>query len=378
MGDSFDQVLAKLPVWAHWLFTTPPWVPSMLAIFMAGFLVWLGWPREAAGDDNRLRSALAPPIPPIIAAVGSGGNADIVGTGTAIAGHGAIVPQGFQASAGGSARVEGVGMAIGGGAGGIHPGQSGFNRLFELGLADAHHHILFLIRNIETEYVSKHVSEQDDFRTGNKQVPTEHINEKLKELNIGWQLLDRQDGGNELRKVALAHPNGEKIATGRKYTQEEASELKGSLRELYNFMNKEMEAIVSFYATPAYAFSHDLVAIAIQEGVPAARDVIRASRKAIITASPMYHTIINKNPYFTKDLAEVVGTESHMGDINGAVTKYMNFLDHLPENSSPEMIRMSCADYQNEFEAAINRFRKWIAEFNTRAGVLRGELDQVL
>ena len=49
VGDSYDQLIGKLPAWQHWLFTTPPWVPSLLAIFMAGFLVWLCWPtREMA------------------------------------------------------------------------------------------------------------------------------------------------------------------------------------------------------------------------------------------------------------------------------------------------------------------------------------------
>ena len=36
----------KLPAGLSWLFSTSPWVPAILAIALAGFMVWLNWPAK--------------------------------------------------------------------------------------------------------------------------------------------------------------------------------------------------------------------------------------------------------------------------------------------------------------------------------------------
>lgn len=46
MGDDFNQLLDRLPIWANWLFSTPWWVPSILATALTAFLLWLSWPRK--------------------------------------------------------------------------------------------------------------------------------------------------------------------------------------------------------------------------------------------------------------------------------------------------------------------------------------------
>lgn len=47
VGDDLDQLMyERLPRWADWLFSTPWWVPAILAFALTTFLIWLSWPRH--------------------------------------------------------------------------------------------------------------------------------------------------------------------------------------------------------------------------------------------------------------------------------------------------------------------------------------------
>lgn len=49
VGEDFNLLLAeKLPKLADWLFSTPWWVPSLLASALTVFVMWLSWPTHAA------------------------------------------------------------------------------------------------------------------------------------------------------------------------------------------------------------------------------------------------------------------------------------------------------------------------------------------
>ena len=51
VGDDFNQLVERLPKWAEWLFSTPWWVPTILATVLTCFLIWLSWPRSHARED---------------------------------------------------------------------------------------------------------------------------------------------------------------------------------------------------------------------------------------------------------------------------------------------------------------------------------------
>ncbi len=40
----------KLPAWSAWLFSTPWWVPALLALAMTCWMIWLSWPRQFARE----------------------------------------------------------------------------------------------------------------------------------------------------------------------------------------------------------------------------------------------------------------------------------------------------------------------------------------
>lgn len=53
--DDFNLLMERLPAWAGWLFSTPWWVPTLLATTLTAFLIWLSWPRFGrAPTENSL------------------------------------------------------------------------------------------------------------------------------------------------------------------------------------------------------------------------------------------------------------------------------------------------------------------------------------
>lgn len=52
LPDDWRQLMdERLPAWAAWLFSTPWWVPALLAAALTFWLMWLSWPRQPKQDD---------------------------------------------------------------------------------------------------------------------------------------------------------------------------------------------------------------------------------------------------------------------------------------------------------------------------------------
>ena len=46
LPDDWQQLMIeKLPVWSAWLFSTPWWVPALLATILTLWMMWVSWPR---------------------------------------------------------------------------------------------------------------------------------------------------------------------------------------------------------------------------------------------------------------------------------------------------------------------------------------------
>ena len=47
LPDDWKQLMSeKLPSWAAWLFSTPWWVPALLALTLTIWMIWISWPRQ--------------------------------------------------------------------------------------------------------------------------------------------------------------------------------------------------------------------------------------------------------------------------------------------------------------------------------------------
>jgi hypothetical protein len=54
--DDVNQVIERLPLWAAWLFSTPAWVPALIAALLTIFLIWLALPGRT-GEEPPARAA---------------------------------------------------------------------------------------------------------------------------------------------------------------------------------------------------------------------------------------------------------------------------------------------------------------------------------
>lgn len=46
----------KLPAWESWLFSTPWWVPALLATVITGWMMWISWPQSTFEPELRRNS----------------------------------------------------------------------------------------------------------------------------------------------------------------------------------------------------------------------------------------------------------------------------------------------------------------------------------
>lgn len=58
--DWSELVTEKLPSWAAWLFSTPSWVPALLAATLTGFLIYISWPRKPTTSSSNENTKGAP------------------------------------------------------------------------------------------------------------------------------------------------------------------------------------------------------------------------------------------------------------------------------------------------------------------------------
>jgi hypothetical protein len=52
VADDYNQFIERLPAISQWLFSTPWWVPAILASLLTGFLVWLSWPATTPSKSD--------------------------------------------------------------------------------------------------------------------------------------------------------------------------------------------------------------------------------------------------------------------------------------------------------------------------------------
>jgi hypothetical protein len=78
-ADDYHEFLKRVPRWAEWLFSTPGWVPAVLATALAIFLVWLSWPQKRK-ELATTRAASVSDAPPTTVSSGTTGTAGPAGT----------------------------------------------------------------------------------------------------------------------------------------------------------------------------------------------------------------------------------------------------------------------------------------------------------
>lgn len=53
--DDFNLLVGRLPDIVRWLYSTPWWVPAILAAILTAFLIWLSWPRQVPAQPSQMQ-----------------------------------------------------------------------------------------------------------------------------------------------------------------------------------------------------------------------------------------------------------------------------------------------------------------------------------
>jgi hypothetical protein len=61
--------------------------------------------------------------------------------------------------------------------------------------------------------------------------------------------------------------------------------------------------------------------------------------------------------------------------MNGALNNYINALQHLPNRPAVDLIKLAIGPSQSDLVKAMEIYTQWIAAFNAKVILLKGELE---
>jgi hypothetical protein len=123
--------------------------------------------------------------------------------------------------------------------------------------------------------------------------------------------------------------------TPRQYTKEEAADMRAALREIYDSINTKSAPLVSTWDGPAVMFTRNWLSLIQTEGPQSAISKLNNMRNHFISAYQELQAILERRPYYRQDLRTIVDDRGEMGEVNGALNRYIDALRALPEKPTP-------------------------------------------
>jgi hypothetical protein len=161
----------------------------------------------------------------------------------------------------------------------------------------------------------------------------------------------------------------------RRYTKDEADDMRRSLREVYDCINLKSAPIVANYDGPAVMFTRNWTSIIQEQGPSVARAMLDDIRTRVRAAHVELQEIVSRKPYYRQDIMTIVGDSGGAGSMNGALNNYIDALDTLPEKPNTDLIKLAIGPVEDNFAKAIAGYTEWIAAFNTKMMLVKGELE---
>jgi hypothetical protein len=163
-------------------------------------------------------------------------------------------------------------------------------------------------------------------------------------------------------------------AVPRRYTKDEAEDMRKGLREVYDCINGKSAPLVASYDGPAVMFTREWVSI-IQQGPKSAAEKLDGIRSKIREAHTELQAILSRRPYFRQDIMAVVDDRGDTGNMNGALNDYIDSLKSLPDTPTVDLLKLAVGPVEEKFTKAIDGYTKWIAAFNTKMLLVKEELE---
>ena len=130
-------------------------------------------------------------------------------------------------------------------------------------------------------------------------------------------------------------------ATPRRYTKDEANDMRAALREVYDCINAKSAPIVSSWDGPAVMFTRDWLSPVQTEGPQSAIAKLNDIRSKVISAHTELQEITSRRPYYRQDIMTIINDHGEVGEMNGALNDYMDTLRKLPDKPTPDLIKLA-------------------------------------
>lgn len=164
-------------------------------------------------------------------------------------------------------------------------------------------------------------------------------------------------------------------AVPRRYTKDEAAEMRKGLREVYDCINGKSAVLVADYDGPAVMFTREWVSIIIQEGSTSAAAKLDDIRSKIREAHTELQEIVSRRPYYRQDIMVIVDDRGDAGKMNSALNDYIEALQSLPDNPTVNLLKLAVGPVEDRFTKAVDGYTKRIGAFNTKMQLAKDELE---
>jgi hypothetical protein len=155
------------------------------------------------------------------------------------------------------------------------------------------------------------------------------------------------------------------------YSKPDADNVLSALRELYETINSNFDAIGrvnGFWLSPG----QQMQGKSVKEKVEIATR-IRAPVRAI--ANDIYQVIIPKYQYDAEELRPLIKGDSVIGQANGALNEFIAAADVLPWGATEPLIKSVLETKQANLDNVMSDFVNWTRDSKTRITAKRSEIE---
>jgi len=167
-------------------------------------------------------------------------------------------------------------------------------------------------------------------------------------------------------------------AVPRRYTKDEAEDMRRALREVFDCINVKSEPVIASYDGPAPMFTRNWISIIQGQGPQPAIAQLDAIRSQIRAAHTELQEILKRRPYYRQDIMKIIDDRGDSGKMNGALNDYIEALKVLPEKSNVDLIKRAIGTAEHNLEKAIDGYREWISAFNSKMMLIKEELEALM
>jgi hypothetical protein len=164
-------------------------------------------------------------------------------------------------------------------------------------------------------------------------------------------------------------------AAPRRYSPDEAKDMRILIREIYNQINGQLRLIIASYDGTAINFSRQWKSIVANNGTDFARNVLLDIRQSFIQNHVAIMKIFDSKPYYRADLVEITKYGDLMGEMNGVLNNYTDALKKMPDKSTSDLIDLVLLPHEKAFEEVLDKYSSWTAGFNAKMDLLRPEIE---